>query len=84
MAYQLIAAVAGLSTILGAVLRLMMKVNAKQREFEETRALARKSDETDRLLLKANLAILDGLKQQGCNGRVSEMHEMLISYAVDK
>ena len=84
MAYQLIAAVAGLSTILGAVLRLMRKMNAQQREFEETRALARKSDETDRLLLKANLAILDGLKQQGCNGRVSEMHEMLITYAVDK
>lgn len=84
MAYQLIAAVAGLSTILGAILRLMKKVNAQQRDFEETRALARRSDDTGRLLLKANLAILDGLKQQGCNGRVSEMHDMLISYAVDK
>lgn len=84
MAYQLIAAVAGLSTILGAVLRVMKKVNAQQRDFEETRALARKSDETGRLLLKANLAILDGLRQQGCNGRVSEMHEMLIAYAVEK
>lgn len=84
MAYQMIAAVAGLSTILGAVLRLMKKVNAQQRDFEETRALARRSDETDRLLLKASLAILDGLRQQGCNGRVSEMHEMLIAYAVDK
>lgn len=84
MAYQLIAAVAGLSTILGAILRLMKKVNAQQRDFEETRALARRSDDTGRLLLKANLAILDGLKQQGCNGRVSEMHDMLITYAVDK
>lgn len=84
MAYQLIAAGAGLSTVLGAILRLMKKVNAQQRDFEETRALARKSDETGRLLLKANLAILDGLRQQGCNGRVSEMHETLISYAVDK
>ncbi len=84
MAYQMIAAVAGLSTILGAVLRLMKKINAQQRDFEETRALARRSDETDRLLLKASLAILEGLKQQGCNGRVSEMHEMLIAYAVDK
>lgn len=84
MAFQLIAAIAGLCTILGAVLRLMVKVNAQQRDFEETRALARRSDETGRLLLKANLAILEGLRQQGCEGRVSEMHDMLVEYAVDK
>ena len=59
------------------------------REFSLCRFTVRRDGEgltleTDRLLLKANLAILDGLKQQGCNGRVSEMHEMLISYAVDK
>jgi len=82
--YQLIGAIAGIITVLGAVLKLIAKVNAQQRDFEETREMARRSDETDRLLLKANLAILDGLKQQGCNGKVSEMHEMLIAHAVDK
>lgn len=84
MDYQLIGAIAGICTVLGAVLKLIAKVNAQQRDFEETREMARRSDETDRLLLKANLAILDGLKQQGCNGKVSEMHEMLIAHAVDK
>lgn len=84
MVYQLIAALAGLCTVLGAVLRLMVKVNAQQRDFEETRIIARRSDETGRLLIKANLAILEGLRQQGCSGRVSEMHDMLVAYAVDK
>ena len=84
MGFQLIAAAAGLCTVLGAMIRLMVKVNAQQRDFEETRALARRSDETGRILIKANIAILEGLKQQGCNGKVSEMLEMMIAYAVDK
>lgn len=84
MNYQLIGAIAGICTVLGAVFRLIAKVNAQQRDFEKMRQMTRRNDETDRLLLKANLAILDGLKQQGCNGKVSEMHEMLIAHAVDK
>ena len=31
-----------------------------------------------------DLAILDGLKQQGCNGRVTDMHNKLVAYAVDQ
>lgn len=84
MVYQIIAAAAGLCTVLAAMIRLIIKVNAQQRDFEETRALARRSDETGRILIKANIAILEGLKQQGCNGEVSEMLEMLIAYVVDK
>ena len=84
MNYQLIGAIAGICTVLGAVFRLIAKVNAQQCDFEKMRQMTRRNDETDRLLLKANLAILDGLKQQGCNGKVSEMHEMLIAHAVDK
>ena len=84
MDYQLIGAIAGMCTVLGAVFRLIAKVNAQQRDFEKIQRMTRRNDETDRLLLKANLAILDGLKQQGCNGKVSEMHEMLIAHAVDK
>ena len=84
MDYQLIGAIAGMCTVLGAVCRLIAKVNAQQRDFEKIQRMTRRNDETDRLLLKANLAILDGLKQQGCNGKVSEMHEMLIAHAVDK
>ena len=26
----------------------------------------------------------DGLKQQGCNGRVTDMHNKLVAYAVDQ
>ena len=37
-----------------------------------------------KMLLKADLAILDGLKQQGCNGRVTDMHNKLVAYAVDQ
>ncbi len=65
MAFQWIAAVAGIISILGALLKLLGKVNAQQRDFEETRKLARRNDEMCKMLLKADyLAILDGLKQQ--------------------
>ena len=84
MAFQWIAAVAGIISILGALLKLLGKVNAQQRDFEETRKLARRNDEMCKMLLKADLAILDGLKQQGCNGRVTDMHNKLVAYAVDQ
>ena len=84
MSGQLIAMIASLSTVLAALFKVLAKVNAQQREFEETKTLARKNDETGKILIKANIAILEGLKQQGCDGRVDEMHRMLIAYAVDK
>ncbi len=80
----IIGIIVGVITILGAVGKLIAKLNRQWRAFEETRTLARRNDETARLLLKASLAILDGLKQQGCNGKVSEMHARLLNYAVDK
>lgn len=81
---QAIGAIAALVAILGALVRVMAKLNAQMREFERTRTLAIKNDETGRLLLRASIAILDGLKQKGCNGEVTRMHEMLIEHAVDK
>ena len=36
------------------------------------------------MILTAYLAILDGLKQLGCNGRVTDMHNKLVAYAVDQ
>ncbi|MGI6239184.1 MAG: hypothetical protein ACOYI5_06110 [Christensenellales bacterium] len=83
MAYQLIGVIASAVSIFGALIKVIAKLNAQQRDFAETRKLAARSDETGRLLLKASIAILDGLRQQGANGKVKEMHETLIAYAVE-
>lgn len=80
----IIGIIVGVITILGTAWKLIAKFNRQWRAFEETRTLARNNEQTTRLLLKASLAILDGLKQQGCNGKVSEMYAQLLNYAVDK
>lgn len=83
-AYQTIGAAAAIVAILTAILRVTAKLDRQLRAHEATKRLAEKNDETGKLLLMASIAILDGLKQQGCNGRVSEMHEKLIRHAVEK
>jgi hypothetical protein len=83
-AQQAVGAAAALVTVLTAILRLIHLAEKQRRAFEVTRMLAERSDQTGKLLLKALIAILDGLKQQGCNGKVSEMHETLIRHAVEK
>lgn len=84
MTYEAIGAIGALAAILGALFKVIAKLNAQMREYEKTRTLAIQNDETGKLLLRASIAILDGLKQKGCNGKVTEMHETLIRYAVDK
>ena len=83
-AYQMIGAAAAIVAILTAILRASVKLDKQFRTFEATKRLAEKNDETGKMLLMASIAILDGLRQQGCNGKVTEMREKLIRHAVEK
>lgn len=83
-AYQAVGAAAAMIAILTALFRATAKLDRQWRAFEATKALAEKNDEMGKLLLRASIAILDGLRQQGCNGKVTEMHETLIRHAVEK
>lgn len=53
-------------------------------DVEDLKKLARQSKEESKLLLKAQLACLKGLKEQGCNGPVTESIAEIEKYLIEK
>lgn len=69
-----VAAIIGLISAIGGILAFMYNLIARFRRLEKH---DREDHETQVAILKALFAVLDGLKQQGCNGPVTKAHEEL-------
>lgn len=68
-------------TALGGVLAFMVNLVMRFKKLERHD----KSDhETQTVILEALFAVLDGLKQQGCNGPVTEAHKKLREHVIEK
>lgn len=69
-----LAAVIGLITAIGGILAVMINLVIRFRRLEKH---DKDDHETQVAILKALFAVLDGLKQQGCNGPVTKAHDEL-------
>ena len=77
----LISAAIGLAALVIGYLWKTFRVYNRLEKVERSTARQRKDIKT---LLETQFAILDGLKQLGCNGAVSEAHNKLRQYVIDQ
>lgn len=77
---QTIVTIAGVITalgiIVGAIIKVYNLIAAQERQDEEIKEIK----EEQKIVVKAQLACLKGLKEQGCNGPVAEGILMLEEY----
>lgn len=78
--FQTIITVAGvitaLSVIIGAIIKVYQLVAAQERQDQEIKSIK----EEQEIMVRAQLACLKGLSEQGCNGPVAKGIEMLEQY----
>lgn len=67
-------AIIGLGTAIGGLLAGVFNLIIRFRKLEKH---DKQDHETQTVILEALFAVLDGLKQQGCNGPVTEAREKL-------
>jgi hypothetical protein len=72
----------GVLAILGAVVKVIKQVGRLNKEFCGMRDAYQSVARTNVVLLEAMFGVLDGLKQQGCNGKVTETYDMLLKHVV--
>jgi len=77
---QTVITVASCAGTLLAVWRWTHRIASRFEQLEE-QAMRRKED--DAVILKTLLAVLDGLQQQGCNGKVTAAFETLNNHIID-
>lgn len=69
-----VVAIIGFISAIGGILGFMFNLVIRFRRLEKH---DKADHETQVAILKALFAVLDGLKQQGCNGPVTKAHEEL-------
>lgn len=81
-ALQWVSFVVGVLAILSAIIKVIKQMNRLNREFREMRDAYQSIARTNTVLVEALFGVLDGLKQQGCNGKVTETYDMLLRHVV--
>ena len=79
-----ISVIGGAIAILAAVIKVVIALAKLRDDYKGMADKAEKNDKAIKVLIKADFAILDGLKQLKCNGKVTEMHQTLLTYVVDE
>lgn len=77
----LISAAIGLAALVIGYLWKTFRVYNRLEKVERSTARQRKDI---KMLLETQFAVLDGLKQLGCNGAVSEAHNKLRQHVIDQ
>lgn len=75
-----LSAVLGLLVTLGGILAALYSLFYRFQRLEK-QASHRKDD--DEIIIEALLAVLDGLKEQGCNGTVTAAREKLRKHLIE-
>ena len=74
---SLLGGISGLAVVIGGFIVAIFKIC---RRFENVEEAAKYRKEESAILIRSQLAIMEGLKQQGCNGPVSAMRDELQDY----
>ena len=83
-AYQWVSICVGVVAILTALFKVVKVANRMNKNFSVIYDTYRDITKTNSMLLEVSFVTLDGLKQLGCNGRVTEMHDSLLKHVVEK
>ena len=78
------AAVASLIALASVLIGLLWKTFRVYSRIEKVERSAARQKKDIKTLLETQFAILDGLKQLGCNGAVSEAHHKLRQHVIDQ
>lgn len=84
----LISTIVSIGGVLVAVIAALFKLLRRLEKVEEAtiknEETAAKNEETAKKLCKSMFAVLDGLKQLGCNGEVTRAHAELREHVIDQ
>lgn len=74
-------AIISLAGAIGGILAFMFNLVSR---FQRLEKHSREDHETQKVILEALFAVLDGQKQQGCNGAVTEAHSKLREHMIGR
>lgn len=69
--------------LIGAAVGLIAALYRLMRRLERVEVQSARADDRTRALCKGVFACLDGLKQLGANGKVTEAHDMMRDHVID-
>lgn len=64
--------------------RVLRKIDTLEKDVSELKKESKDNKEENMILLKGQLACLKGLKEQGCNGPVTESIHEIEQYLIEK